>query len=138
MPTARGVTTLLFTTQTLGVIELKVTANPELAEALAVVVKPIGNVARLNVMALIVWLVSSVKAAVTLCACVMLIVHGLPPPAQALLHPAKLELMFGMAVRVMEVPPTKLLVQVPLHWLIPLGLLPTVPLPVPVVLTVRR
>jgi hypothetical protein len=45
------------TVQTAGVAELKVTASPELAVAAAVAVPPTVNVAGVNVMTPMVWLV---------------------------------------------------------------------------------
>ena len=55
-PTAAPVTVLPLTVQKLGVRELKVTAKPELAVALAVVAPPTVNVAGLKLIAPMVWL----------------------------------------------------------------------------------
>jgi len=73
--------------------------------------------------------VTMLKVAVTDLAALMVTEH-LPVPVQAPPHPAKVEPEAGDAVRVTTVPAEKFAVQV-LGQLIPLGLLVTVPDPVP-------
>ena len=140
VPEPMPVTWLPLTVQMLGVVELKVTASLEVAVALTVVVPPTRRLVGLKEIVPMVWLCSDLtveKLAVTLLAAVMLTMQ-VSLPLQAPLHPEKLETLLGVAVRVTEAPPLKLLVQVALlHWLIPDGLLVTTPLPVPVSLTVR-
>src|SRR5215471_15709798 len=76
------------------------------------------------------------KVAVTLRACVMLTVHRPVPLHPSPLQPVKREPLSGVAVSVTLVPWSKAALHV-LPQLIPTGLLVTVPLPVPALLTVR-
>jgi hypothetical protein len=78
-------------------------------------------------------LATTLKVAVTDLAAFIVTVH-VPVPVQAPLQPAKVEPDAAVAVSVTEVPLEKLAVQVP-GQLIPAGLLVTVPLPVPAVVT---
>jgi len=77
----------------------------------------------------------ALKVAVTDLAALMVTVH-VPVPLQAPLQPANVEPEAAAAVRVTEVPLLKFAVQV-LGQLMPLGLLVTVPLPVPASVTVN-
>ena len=75
------------------------------------------------------------NVAVTLRAWVMLTVQ-VPVPVQAPVHPAKVEPVPAAAARVTLVPLEKLALHV-LPQLIPLGAAVTVPVPVPLFVTVR-
>ncbi len=75
------------------------------------------------------------KPAVTFCAFVMLNVQ-VRVPLQAPLQPLKVEPVAAVAVRVTGVPLSKLELQV-LPQLIPAGVLVTLPLPFPLLVTLR-
>src|SRR5882672_10410642 len=80
--------------------------------------------------------VSATKVAVTVVAAAAVTVHGRMPLQPAPLQPANTEPAAGVAVRITLV----LEVKAPLHVApqsIPAGLLATVPVPVPVLVTVR-
>jgi hypothetical protein len=79
----------------------------------------------------------SVKVAVILRACTMLTMHEPVPLHPSPFQPVKVDPLAGAAVSVMLVPKSKRALHV-LPQLIPMGLLVTVPLPVPAWLTVRR
>jgi hypothetical protein len=59
-----------------------------------------------------------------------------PVPEHPPTHPEKVEPVLGVAVIITEVPTGKVVVQLFVQFAIPLGLLVTLPLPVPDVLTV--
>jgi hypothetical protein len=75
------------------------------------------------------------KVAVTACAALMVTLQ-VPVPEQAPLHPANVEPVPATSVKVTTVPLLKLALQV-LGQLMPLGLLLTVPLPVPAGVTLN-
>ena len=77
----------------------------------------------------------SVNVAVTLCAALIVTVQGAVPEHPPPVQPVKRESPFGVAVRVTTVPLVKLALQV-LPQLIPAGLEVTVPVPVPLLVTV--
>ena len=62
----------------------------------------------------------------------------MPVPGQPLaLHPSNVDPFVGVAVKITVVPMTKFVVQLLVHWAMPPGELFTVPLPVPILVTVR-
>ncbi|HSB78889.1 MAG TPA: hypothetical protein VLM91_08885 [Candidatus Methylomirabilis sp.] len=63
------------------------------------------------------------------------VTEHVPVPVHAPLQPVKVEVLAGVAVRVTLVPEVKLALQV-LPQLIPAGLLVSVPVPVPIFVTV--
>jgi hypothetical protein len=73
------------------------------------------------------------KVAVTDCAALIDTVQ-LPVPVQAPLHPAKAEPVAAVSAKVTLVPPAKFALQVPGH-LMPVGVLATVPDPLPAIVT---
>jgi len=79
---------------------------------------------------------ASAKAAATFVAAVMFTVHVALVPVHAPLQPVKVEPVVGAAVSVVLVPLAKFALQV-LPQLIPLALEVTVPLPLPLLVTVR-
>ena len=78
----------------------------------------------------------SVKVAVTFWAALMVTVQVPVPLHPPPLQPVKVEPPLGVAVKVTLVPLVKLVLQV-LPQLIPAGLLVTVPVPVPLLVTVK-
>src|SRR5215210_4862832 len=65
-------------------------------------------------------------------------VQVLVPEQPFALHPEKMEPVRGTAVKVTEVPTINSALQLSTHWVMPPGVLLTVPLPVPMSVTVRE
>ncbi|HTX52057.1 MAG TPA: hypothetical protein VMD08_01505 [Candidatus Baltobacteraceae bacterium] len=112
--------------------KLALQVAPQLIPAGLLVTVPVPVPASVTVKGYVIW----VKVAVTFWTALMVTVQGPVPLHPPPLQPVKVDPPLGVAVRVTIVPLAKPALQVAPQ-LIPAGLLVTVPLPLPLLLTVR-